>query len=121
MTCVKMTLSFILRGKLICKCFNHSDSIFVISRIRRLCFGTNVKVINFDHCGNILSHFRNNYQVHQHLTQTSVRIYSENWNGACAEVVGVRVEMFRRCQRKGLHLCLDPGILFWNFFVVPRI
>ena len=121
MTRVQIALRFFLpRGKLISintKSFSFS--------LRRLCLGTKAELIDFDHCENIFSQFRNSYQVHRHLTQTSMRIYSENWNGACAEVVGVRVEVFRRYQRKGLHLCYRPQTFcflpFLSFYEFDRI
>lgn len=100
--------------------FNHSDSIFDFSCIcifRQLCFGNYVNVIYFFHCENILSHFLNSYKVHRHLTQTSMRIYSENWNGACAEEVVVRVGLFWCCQRKRRHnaSCFGTFLSFLEF------
>ena len=81
---------------------------------RQLCIGNYVKVIHFFHCGNIYC------QVHRHLTQTCMRMYSENWNGACAEGVVFRVELVWRYLREGRHNAFYFGTLH-SFLEFERI
>lgn len=72
---------FLSSGNLISKC------LFMIFPRICICQGD-----RFCSLWEYISHSRNSYLVHQHLTRKSMRIYSENWNDACAVGLGVWVE-----------------------------